>query len=150
MLPWFWFIWSPSVSEIGRLRVSAAFTMPTKPCDMLRFDLERAGIDYIDDADEVFCFHALRVQMCTDMARGGASDTVAAMRHKIYQSDKQAAARARHALRDHEAHRFRGVSGIQKAAKAAADLDRMRTKHAWAEAFISLLDQPKKPRKAKP
>ena len=61
----------------------AALNVPYKTAEMLRTDLERAGLPYIDDAGEVFDFHSLRVQCATNLARGGAHPTVAQarMRH---------------------------------------------------------------------
>ena len=51
---------------------------------MLKDDLRRAGIEYIDsETAEYFDFHSLRVQHATDLAKGGASVAVAQarMRH---------------------------------------------------------------------
>jgi integrase len=46
-----------------------AFAVPLKTAEMLRFDLERAGIPFVDDRGEVFDFHALRVQCASSLAR---------------------------------------------------------------------------------
>ncbi|MCZ6493994.1 MAG: site-specific integrase [Planctomycetota bacterium] len=57
-----------------------AFTMPDKTAAMLRFDLEAAGIPYVDDVGDVFDFHALRVQCATELVRGGAHPATAQQR----------------------------------------------------------------------
>ena len=66
-----------------KLPGAQAFNVPQRTAEMLRSDLERAGLPYVDDAGEVFDFHALRVQCATNLARGGAHPTVAQarMRH---------------------------------------------------------------------
>lgn len=46
-----------------------AFAVPLKTAEMLRFDLERAGIPFEDERGEVFDFHALRVQCASSLAR---------------------------------------------------------------------------------
>ena len=57
-----------------------AFVVPDRTADMLRADLERAGIPYAAEDGSVFDFHALRVQCATDLARGGAHPAVAKAR----------------------------------------------------------------------
>lgn len=46
-----------------------AFLVPHDTANMLRFDLERAGIPFRNDQDETFDFHALRVQCASSLAR---------------------------------------------------------------------------------
>lgn len=68
----------------NKLPNAKAFTLPIRSADMLKDDLERAGILYRDpNTDEVFDFHSLRVQCATNLARGGAYPAVAQarMRH---------------------------------------------------------------------
>ena len=82
-----------------------AFKMPTKTAAMLRFDLERAGIPYVDEQGEVFDFHSLRVQCASSLARANVHVKVMQerMRHstsrltldlysKLSQSEQDAAA----------------------------------------------------------
>lgn len=68
----------------SKLPSAAAFTLPGRTADMLKADLERAGIPYRDpDTGEVFDFHSLRYQCASNLARGGAHPSVmqARMRH---------------------------------------------------------------------
>lgn len=68
----------------NKLPTAPAFNLPKRTADMLKDDLRRAGIEYIDsETAEYFDFHSLRVQHATDLARGGASVAVAQarMRH---------------------------------------------------------------------
>ena len=44
--------------------------------DMIRADLERAGIDYLDAEGRVFDFHSLRGQYITELGRSGAPQVV--------------------------------------------------------------------------
>lgn len=53
----------------GKLPTAPAFKMPDKTARMIRFDLEQAGIPYVDDAGEIFDFHALRVQCASSLIR---------------------------------------------------------------------------------
>ena len=46
-----------------------AFAVPLKTAEMLKFDLDRAGIPFRNSQDEVFDFHALRVQCASSLAR---------------------------------------------------------------------------------
>lgn len=55
----------------GKAPAAPAFYVPSKTAEMLRFDLARAGIPYIDDRGEKFDFHSLRVQLAASMVRGG-------------------------------------------------------------------------------
>lgn len=50
----------------GKLPTTLAFKIPEKGAEMMRHDLLAAKIPYKDDDDEIFSFHALRVQ-CTSM-----------------------------------------------------------------------------------
>ena len=47
-------------------------TWPVAAAEMLRIDLEAAGIPYRDDADRVADFHALRHSHASHMLRNGA------------------------------------------------------------------------------
>ena len=62
-----------------------AFPMPSRNvgADIVRHDLELAGIPYRDKEGLVFDFHAIRGQLATDMARAGIppQQTQKAMRH---------------------------------------------------------------------
>lgn len=62
-----------------------AFPMPSRNvgADVVRHDLELAGIPYRNGEGLVFDFHAIRGQLATDMARAGVSlqKTQKAMRH---------------------------------------------------------------------
>ncbi len=62
-----------------RLPSAALFRMPASERlpDMLRADLDDAGIPYRDDAGKVFDFHALRHQFITNLARAGVAPKVA-------------------------------------------------------------------------
>jgi integrase len=51
--------------------------MPAKAVDMIRFDLEAAGISYVDDAGRYADFHALRHTFITNLARSGVHPKVA-------------------------------------------------------------------------
>ena len=68
----------------AKLPAARAFTVPTRTADMLRSDLERAGLPYRDEAGRVFDFHSLRVQCARDLVRGKAHPKVAQqrLRHK--------------------------------------------------------------------
>lgn len=75
-------------NDIGRWIASldpdaAAFELPDKGSKMLRFDLERAGIDYVDAAGNYFDFHALRCEHATLLDAAGVSPRVVQkkMRH---------------------------------------------------------------------
>lgn len=68
----------------SKLPNAPAFNIPKRTADMLKDDLVRAGIEYVEpDSGEYFDFHSLRVQHGTDLARNGASVAVAQarMRH---------------------------------------------------------------------
>lgn len=62
-----------------------AFPMSSRRvgAEMLRHDLELAGLPYVDGDGEVFDFHSIRGQLATDMARVGITPqmTKQAMRH---------------------------------------------------------------------
>ena len=47
---------------------------------MIRFDLVRAGLPFVNDIGEVFNFHALGVQCGTNLAGGGAHPALAQRR----------------------------------------------------------------------
>lgn len=63
-----------------------AFPMPARNdgAEIVRHDLELAGIQFRNAAGEVFDFHAIRGQLATDMARAGIpiQQTQKAMRHR--------------------------------------------------------------------
>lgn len=63
-----------------KLSQAKAFTIPRRTADMLRKDLERAGISYRDEDGAYFDFHSLRVQCASSLARGGAHPAVAQAR----------------------------------------------------------------------
>ena len=48
------------------------FPLPRNTCAMMHRDLDRAGIDFADEAGRRFDFHALRVQCATELERGKA------------------------------------------------------------------------------
>lgn len=56
----------------GKSPSALAFMVPSKTAEMLRFDLEQAGVPFENDQGEVFDFHSLRVQLAASMVRGGA------------------------------------------------------------------------------
>jgi integrase len=68
---------------VNRPPQQRAFRVPNKPAEMLRFDLERAGIPYVDAQGRRFDFHALRGQLATLLAQAGVHPSIAkkAMRH---------------------------------------------------------------------
>jgi len=49
------------------------FAMPDRLAEMLRHDLDAAGVPYEDDAGRVIDFHALRATYITALVRGGAT-----------------------------------------------------------------------------
>lgn len=63
-----------------KLPQTPIFKMPTKTAEMMRSDLEAAGIPYTDDAGAVFDFHALRCQLATNLIRAGCTENVAQAR----------------------------------------------------------------------
>ncbi len=68
----------------NKLPSAAAFTIPGRTADMLKADLKRAKIPYVDpDSGEVFDFHSLRYQCASNLAKGGAHPSVmqSRMRH---------------------------------------------------------------------
>ena len=52
-------------------------TMPAKTVDMIRFDLDAAGIPYCDDCGRYADFHSLRHTFITNLARSGVHPKVA-------------------------------------------------------------------------
>ena len=67
----------------SKLPAAQAFKVPGKPIDMLRPDLEAAGIDYQDDAGRYFDFHAIRYTTGSILAASGVHPKIAQeiMRH---------------------------------------------------------------------
>ncbi|MHC4702197.1 MAG: tyrosine-type recombinase/integrase, partial [Planctomycetota bacterium] len=67
----------------SKLPAARAFKVPGKPVDMLRPDLEAAGIDYVDDAGRFCDFHSLRHTTGSLLAASGVHPKVAQeiMRH---------------------------------------------------------------------
>ena len=67
----------------GKMPHIQLFKLTDKTAEMLRFDLEAAGIPYTDESGKVFDFHALRHQFGTMLAVGGVTPKVAQslMRH---------------------------------------------------------------------
>ena len=63
-----------------KLPTMPAFTITTRCAEMIRSDLELAGIPAVDDAGGHFDFHALRVQCASNLARNGVSVPVAMAR----------------------------------------------------------------------
>ena len=57
----------------GKPSGQAVFPLPDRGADMLKLDLEAAGIPYRDEAGPVFDFHALRSQCATLMDQAGCS-----------------------------------------------------------------------------
>lgn len=71
----------------GKTPTAPAFYVTHNTAEMLRFDLERAGIPFENDQGEVFDFHALRVQLAASMVRGGVH--VRAMQERMRHSDSK-------------------------------------------------------------
>ena len=71
----------------GKTPTAQVFAVPHATAEMMRCDLERAGIPYRNDQDEVFDFHALRVQLAAAMVRGGVHPKAmqARMRHSSFE-----------------------------------------------------------------
>jgi len=67
----------------GKLPGVQAFNVPTKTAEMLRADLEAAGIPYVDESGRYFDFHALRGETGTLLAAANVSPKLAQtiMRH---------------------------------------------------------------------
>ena len=61
----------PYLSSVGS--DAPAFPIPGRGADMLRVDLERAGVPYRDESGRVYDFHSLRCQLATLADRAGAS-----------------------------------------------------------------------------
>jgi len=68
---------------IGKLPGVRVFKVPQRTAEMLQADLAQANIDYIDESDRVFDFHALRGQCGSFLAASGVHPKVAQtiMRH---------------------------------------------------------------------
>ncbi len=77
----------PSLKPFVGVKPSGSPVWPTtwhqRAAKMLRNDVERAGLSYVDESDRVFDFHALRGQAATDLARAGVplATTQKIMRH---------------------------------------------------------------------
>ena len=65
--------------EVNAKSKDKLFTIPKfmKWADMLKIDLEEAGIDYIDDNGKFFDFHSFRHTFITNLVKGGVSPKIA-------------------------------------------------------------------------